>query len=110
MKRIAHIIDPNGNVITDGLVYSAYVAARVLAATTAEVHTIPTGAKNVRFTGTVPFFINFGAAAAIPAADITDGTASLLILTGRIFAIPSGVTTIGLIASANCTVTMEFYT
>jgi hypothetical protein len=109
MKRISHVIDPNGNPVLNGLSASDHVDARVLAATTAEVHTIPTGAKSVRFTGTGPFFIHFGAAAAIPAADVTDGTASTLILTDRIFAVPDGVTTIGIIASAICTVIMEFY-
>ncbi len=108
MNRLSQVSDGNG-FLADGLNFSAYMDARVLAATTAKVHTIPAGARSVRFTGTIPFWINFGGAAVIPAADVTDGTASILILTDRLYAIPATATTIGIIASAICTVTMEFY-
>lgn len=109
MRKLAIIHDANNEGMPGGLNVSTFIDARVLAATTAESHTIPSGAKSVRLTGTVPFFVNFAAAAAIPAADITDGSSSILVLTDRIFSIPSSATAIGLIASAICTITMEFY-
>ena len=87
-----------------------YVDCRVLAATTHEAHTIPAGAKFVMITATGNTFINIGGTATVPAADITDGSSSILINgnTSRLFAL--GVaTTIGIIASAIQTVTLEFY-
>lgn len=109
MNRLMQMLDGNGNPV--GLVASDYIDARVLAATTAEAHTVPTGAKSVRLTGTGAFYVDFEAAAAIPAADITDGSSPILIPAdcGRLFSIPAACTAIGLIAAANCVVTMEFY-
>ena len=106
MNRLSQVLDANGNSV--GTNHSACVDAQVF--TTAEVHTIPTGAKSVRLTGTIPFWMNIGAAAAIPSAEVADGTSSILVLTERLYAIPAGVTTIGLVASAACVVSMEFYT
>lgn len=61
----------------------SYVDARVLAASTAETVTIPTGtgskaARYVQFKATGNFYFNGYAAAAVPAADVTDGSASML--------------------------------
>ena len=55
-------------------------------------------------------FINIGGTATVPAADITDGSSSILINgnTSRLFALDVA-TTIGIIASAIQTVTLEFY-
>jgi hypothetical protein len=83
-----------------------FVAARVLAANTAEVHTVPTGAKYVVFSGTTDFYARFGAAAAVPADDVTDGTASELNPVARSI---EGYTTIGVIAPATCVLTLAFY-
>jgi hypothetical protein len=87
-----------------------YVDARVLAASTAERHTIPTGAKFVVFSADATFYAKFGdvtVTAAVPAADVTDGTGSSVNPEAR--EIPSGVTHISLIATAATVVTMDFY-
>ncbi len=87
-----------------------YIDARVLAAATAERHQIPTGAKYVVFAADATFYARFGdssVTAAVPAADVTDGTGSMVNPEAR--EIPSGVTHISLIASAATVVTMAFY-
>jgi len=105
MNRITAIIDPNGRELV-GLNVSNYVDARVLGVAIAESHTIPTGAKYVMFSANGDFYANFAGAAAIPAADVTNGTAS--ILNPQLRAI-GAATAIGLISPAACIVTMEFY-
>jgi len=47
---------------------------RVFAASAAESHTVPTGVKWCVVTPSVDTYVNPTAAAAVPAADITDGT------------------------------------
>jgi hypothetical protein len=84
----------------------AYVDARVLAANVSETHTIPTGALWVLFSSTCNFYAKLGASAAIPAADVTDGTGSEL--NPAAWQI-SGSTQITLISATACTVTMAFY-
>ena len=86
---------------------SDHVDARVLAAGVAEAHTIPAGAKYVAFSATADFYAKFGGAASVPAADVTNGTASALNPTQR--RVPDGVTTIGLIAPAASVVTLSFW-
>jgi hypothetical protein len=105
MNRIMAIIDPNGRDLV-GLNLSNHADARALAAGVAESHTVPTGAKYVVFSSTTDFYANFAGVAAIPAADVTDGTAS--ILNPQLRAIGQA-TAIGLISPAACIVTMEFY-
>lgn len=83
-----------------------YIDARVLAATTNESHTIPSGAKWVVFSADGDFYALVGGTAAIPGADVTDGTASQLNPTVWYL---EGETAIGLIASATRVVTMAFY-
>ncbi len=58
----------------------------------------------------VDTFINIGGTATVVAADITDGSSSILVVNTlpRLFAL-NGATTIGVIASAISTVTLEFF-
>lgn len=91
---------------------SDHIDARVLAASTAERHTIPTGARYVVFAATVDFYANFGdntVDAAIPSADVTDGSGSLFNPTQR--RIPRTATHVSLItdAAGGGVVNMEFY-
>ena len=83
-----------------------HVDARVLAANVNEDHTVATDAKYVIFSSTVDFYAKKGGTAAVPAADVTDGTGSELNPT--IWYI-SGITTIGLIAPTAAVVTLTFY-
>lgn len=84
-----------------------YTDARVLAANVAEVWTAPANARIVLFSSNCDFYANANAAAAVPAADVSDGTASELNPTAWYFSTP--VTTIGLIAPTACVVTMAVY-
>jgi hypothetical protein len=105
MNRITAIIDPNGRELI-GLTLSDHIDARVLAVSAAESHTIPTGARYVMFSANGDFYANFAGTAAIPTADVTDGTASILNPQLRTI---GAATTISLISPAACIVTMEFY-
>ncbi|HZO84687.1 MAG TPA: hypothetical protein VFC26_05710 [Verrucomicrobiae bacterium] len=82
-----------------------YVDARDLAANTNETHTVPAGADFVIFSADGDFYAKPNGAAAVP-SDVTDGTASEL---NPVVWDLSGVTSIGLIASAVRKVTLSFY-
>lgn len=85
-----------------------YVDARVLAASVAEQHTVPAGMAFVKFSAEMPFYAAFGdnPTAAIPAADITDGSGSVLSPTWVNIV---GVAKISLIARTAGVVVMQFY-
>ena len=84
----------------------SHVDARVLTANTNESHTVPAGARVVVFSATGDFYAEPGGTAAVPAADVTDGSASELNPTQWNL---DGVTSIGLIAPAATTITLSFY-
>ena len=84
-----------------------YVDARVLAANTNEDHTIPTGARWVIFSSScAAFYAKKGGTAAVPGADVTDGSGSSLNPAGYYV---ERSTTIGLISPTTCVITMEFF-
>ena len=85
-----------------------YTDAKVLAANVSETYTIPTNAVWALITADGGFYIDYGASAAIPAADITDGTSAFYIPTGTQVRVPGGVQ-IALISSANRVVTIASY-
>lgn len=105
MKALLNVVDSNRfpYICPD---FSDTVDARVLAAGVAESHTVPAGAMRVLFSGTADFYVKFNGTAAVPAADVTNGTGSILNPTLRGL---SGVGTIGVISPVACVVTMEFY-
>lgn len=83
-----------------------YIDARVLAANTNEDHTVPATAKYVIFSADGDFYAKPGGTAAVPAADVTNGTGSEL---NPVIWDLTGVSTIGLIAEATRKVTLTFY-
>lgn len=84
-----------------------YVDVRVLGAGVNEDHTLPAGARYVIFSSNcADFYAKRGGAAAVPAADVTNGSASELNPSGYFVA---GVTTLGLIAPTSCIVTISVY-
>lgn len=105
MKQLITILDSNRYPAV-GFNYSNSVYANVLAATVAEVVTVPSGAKHVIFSATADFYARFAAAAAIPSTEVADGTAS--ILNPQLRSI-DGAATIGIISPTTCIITMEFY-
>jgi len=102
---------PLGNQ-TFAIVQSDYIDIILLAANTKEDHTIPTDAQYVVFNcvdaggGQVTFWMNIDNDAAIPSADVTDGSGSEPNPTIRDL---HGQTTISLIAAQACFVVMAFY-
>jgi hypothetical protein len=105
MRALEAILDKNGTDLI-GLTASDFVNAQVLAAGVAETLDVPVGAKYVLFSSTEDFYVKFNGTAAIPEADVADGTASILNPGLRSL---DRVISIGLISSFICTVTMEFY-
>lgn len=87
----------------------SYVDARVLAANTAETHTMPSNTRFVLFASNCgAFYVNvLGGTAAVPAADVTDGSASELNPTAYYWTTPP--TSISLISPTTCIVTMSVY-
>ena len=84
-----------------------HIDSRVLAANVAESHTVPAGAKFVLFSSDGDFYARPDATAAIPADDVTDGSGSEI---NPVAWDLTGVSAIGLIASATRIVTLSFYT
>ncbi len=86
---------------------SKWIDTRVLAANTAEAHTVPSGAKYVAFAADGDFYANFDQASiAVPTGDVTDGSGGEFNPSARYI---GDIATIRLIAAAACTVTMSFY-
>jgi hypothetical protein len=89
-----------------------YVNARVLAAGVSETALMPAGTRFVVFSSECNFYAKPGAAAAVPGADITDGTASELNPSAWYFPNPITATqqiTVVTTAAA-CIVTLSGYT
>lgn len=89
-----------------------YVNTRVLAASTAESFTVPSGADGsharfVSFSSTCDFFANFKTTATVPSTDVTDGTGSEL--NPLIRYLDVSTTTISVISGSTCTVTASFF-
>lgn len=68
--------DAAGNLLHDFLPETDRVDVYVLASGTAEDISVPAGAKFCVLSGDVDFYYNTNAAAVVPTADVTDGTAS----------------------------------
>jgi hypothetical protein len=83
-----------------------YVTCAVLAAGVAETVTIPTGARCVIFSSNADFYVNWTTTAAVPVADITDGSAPELNPSSRQTA---GVTSFSIISPTTCIVTMSWF-
>lgn len=92
---------------------SVYIDNRVLAANTAEAHTVPVDAAGVKatyviFSANCDFYADFASTAVVPSGDVTNGSGPELNPTARFLA--NDVTTISLITAAtSCIVTMMFY-
>lgn len=86
----------------------SYTDVRVLAATTNETHTVPSGANAVIFSSScAAFYAIIGPTAAIPAADVTNGSGSELNPSAWYV---GAATQIGLISPTVCVITMSWYT
>ena len=102
---IASVVDANSHPML-GFNYPTYIDVRVLAADTAETHTIPSGAKYVLFAATANFYVAYSGDASVPAADVTNGAGVEL---NPVLRKISGLSTISLISGSACTVTLAFF-
>lgn len=90
----------------------SYVDYRVFAAATAEAHTVPAGAKTmiVIALGTITAYVALSGTAAVPAADVTDGSGSIPCPAGYPRPFPvTAAGTVSVIADAAGVVALEFY-
>lgn len=87
---------------------SQSVMARVLAAATAESITPPADSRYVVFSANVDIFVNCYTTATVPAADVTDGSASELNPAGYEFN-PNELPAISVISASAGIVTAAFY-
>ena len=84
-----------------------YVQTRVLAAATAETVTPPATARFVVFSADAHFWVDpHGATAAVPAADVTDGTSPELNPSGYEL---RGMASFSVISPTACKLSMAFY-
>lgn len=87
-----------------------YVQARILAAATAETVALPAGTNIAVFSATCNFYASTTIPATIPAADVTDGTASELNPSAWYFAGSSTQTpSVSVISDVACTITVSAY-
>lgn len=85
----------------------SYIDARVLAANTNETITVPAGVNAVIFSSNcAAFYTKIGTTAAVPAADVTDGSGSELNPASWFI---GTAPQIGIIAPGTCIVTLSFY-
>lgn len=85
-----------------------WIDARVLAANVAETHTMPANARFVLFSSDCgKFYVNPNGTAAVPAGDVTNGTASELNPAAYYFSAPP--VSISIISPSTCVVTMSIY-
>lgn len=108
MQRVKAVAGEN----FDALQPSVYIDYRVLAASTAETITHPTSAiRAVLIPNQDVYVNNQGAAAAVPAADITDGTGPVFIPAGtaRAFEVVAAGT-LSIICATTAVVAIEYFT
>lgn len=95
---------------TLGYRISNHIDIRSIAAGVAEGHTIPSGAKHCFIRSTVDIWVDPASTAAIPAADVTDGSAAHYIPAQVLEPIEvDDVTTLSIISDYDGLVMLAFY-
>lgn len=105
MKALLISLDA-GELPTGTIPFSDFINVQVLLPNVAENAVIPSGARFILFSSTADFYARINATATVPSTDVTDGSGSEINPAIRSLI---GVTTLSLISSVNCTVTMTFY-
>lgn len=92
------------------VIFPEYTSARALSANTNESVTIPAGATHVMISPSNIVWVKLGGTATVP-TDTDDGTASEAVGANmyRLFELPSGSSSIGVISNATPIVTFSFY-
>ena len=105
MRALLFKLDANGRE-TFEIPASDHVDCYLLTAGVPKNVTVPVSARYVFFSATGDFFARLGGPAAIPAADVTDGSGSEVNPTHRAL---DSVQTIGLVAPAGCVISLAWY-
>jgi len=102
--------DANGLPLNDFLPETDTVDVAVLAASTAEDISVPTGAKFCVLTADVDFYYNTNGDAAVPTADVTDGSGSRFAAADTVVKlVVEDVDDVSVIAGAACKVTATWW-
>ena len=107
MSNYTRGIDREGNP-NDAYPASENVNALVLISNTAQLIPIPASAQFVRMEGTVTFYAEFDGTPAVPAASTISGEAPIMFTEPRTLKTDT-YDSIGVVAGANGTVTIEFF-
>lgn len=103
--------DANRWVLDEFVNQSPYIGAIVFAGAAARTLTAPAGAKSVVITSNISVFVKIGESAAVPVADVTDGTGSQIVHPNAALRLSlDGHTTVGFAAAGAGIVTCVFYT
>jgi hypothetical protein len=99
--------DANRFVNGDVIYPAKYINAYVLVGGAAQAVTIPAGARVAIFSSNNNFYANFqGGSAAVPAVNVTNGTAPELNPVARDL---TGLTTFSIISADSCVVTIAYF-
>lgn len=89
-----------------GLNRPQHTDAVVLSANTAKTYTIPTGARYALFSANADFYVDYSGTAAVPAEDVTDGSAGEM---NPVLRSVDGLTSISIVSASSCIVTISVY-
>jgi len=106
MNQIKVVKTAPDNTPLIGLFRATYTDAVVLTANTPIVYSVPTGGVYALINCTGDVWVKFGAAAAIPTVNITDGSASVL---NPLLRALGGATTIGFVSPVNCSCSIDIW-
>ena len=108
MIRWSQAVDQNGNPVFSGIPQSDTINAMVFSDAGVKSDTVPTGANLVYISvaGGSNIFVKIGGTAAVPTADVTDGSASEAGALGRWL---KGASAVGVAADGACVVTLAYY-
>lgn len=112
--RLVPVSRQQGEPVPAALPVATWVDSRILAANVAETYTLPTGGVFIGLTADVgPLYINFNAAAAVPVADVNDGTSAIMLRTDAgapfILSPPFRTSTLSMISPVAAIVTIEVW-
>lgn len=107
LTQLRKVSDPTGFITVRE--WPGYIENRVLAANTAEVITVPVGAKSMRISTPQILWLNRNGVATVPAADVTDGTGQLTVQIGSDHIGLNGAETVGIICASIAALSIEFF-
>jgi len=108
MRRLKMLLDGYQSTTIPAIDPSDYINARVMSGGGVESETVPTGAKIVLFSATGNFYLRTGGAAAVPSADVTNGTGSELNPLARLVT-PGETLSLAAPAGKAVIITMAYY-